>query len=61
MKSINSMVAQIVGLAGTKDVTEWETNFLDSISESTHDGRHVERLTDKQIEIVERIYKKHFA
>lgn len=55
MVSIATMVKQIAGLAGTKDVTQWENDFIASIA------RRNTSLTEKQIEIVERIWRKHFA
>ena len=55
MVSIAAMVKQITGLVGTKDVTQWENDFIASIA------RRNTPLTEKQIEIVERIWRKHFA
>ena len=61
MKSIQQKVQQVCGLAGTSDVSEWESNFLTSIDERTDGGRNCGALTEKQIEIIERIFSKHFA
>lgn len=58
MKSLRAMVQQIAGLAGTKDVTAWETDFITSVAEQVNQGRV---LSPKQAEIVERIYQKHFG
>ncbi|OQA34015.1 MAG: hypothetical protein BWY57_00812 [Betaproteobacteria bacterium ADurb.Bin341] len=59
--SIGSMIRQISGLSGTKDVTEWESGFIANIVDKTFDGRDTTMLTGKQVETVERIYSKHFA
>lgn len=59
--SIGSMIRQISGLAGTKDVTEWESDFIANIAERTDNGRDTTVLTGKQVEIVERIFQKNFA
>lgn len=61
MISINAQIKRIAGLAGTKDVTPWESGFIDSIVTKTSDGKDVSRLTEKQIEHIERIHNKHFA
>lgn len=54
MISVATMKAQVCGMIGTKDLTEWETEFAESIE-------HRQALTDKQAECLERIWKKHFA
>lgn len=55
------MVKQIEGLHDTADVTPWENGFIESIVTKTRQGAHTTSLTEKQIEAVERIWKKHFA
>lgn len=61
MKSLAQMIAQCEGLLGTKDVTEWESEFLQNIVERTDHGKDTHSLTGRQVQIVERIYDKHFA
>ena len=61
MKSIGAMVKQIAGLEGTDDVTKWENEFLVNIYARTANGEYTAGLSTKQVEIVERIYKKHFG
>lgn len=61
MKSLGSMIGQIAGLEGTKDVSEWESEFIGGVAERTQNGKHTASLSEKQIEIIERIYKKHFG
>ena len=56
MKSVAQMIAQLEGLLGTKDLTEWEAGFVETLVE-----RNGSALSDKQTEIMERIYRKHFA
>lgn len=58
--SLNAMVKQICGLT-EHDLTTWESEFVGSLRERTSDGRDVAGLTEKQIGVVERIYRKHFA
>lgn len=61
MASITTMVRQCAGLVGTKDVSHWEETFLDGICERTRDGADTTSLTEKQIEVVERIWRKNFT
>jgi hypothetical protein len=55
------MVQRVEGLIGTKDVTEWESNFLQSISDKVTKDGGTQNLTEKQIDVLERIHSKHFA
>jgi hypothetical protein len=61
--SIGTMIIRISGLHGTKDVTEWENDFIRSIVEkyNARDKSKAMELTQKQVEIIERIHDKHFA
>ena len=61
MASINTMVKRCAGLIDTKDVSEWENSFLVSIQEKTKDGNDTRYLTEKQIDVLEKIFSKHFA
>ncbi len=61
MISIGTMIKRIEGLCGTKDVSEWESSFIASVVERTLSGARTTGLSAKQVEIVERIYNKHFA
>lgn len=59
--SLGTMVQRVEGLIGTKDVTEWESNFLQSISDKVAKEGGTQGLTEKQIDVLERIHSKHFA
>ena len=61
MASLNTMVKQIAGLDGTKDITEWEQSFITSILQKTNNGDNTTSLTEKQIDSLESIYERHFA
>lgn len=60
MKSIGAMIQQICGLAD-EDLSEWEKGFVDSIEEKTEGGADTSKLSEKQLEVIERLYNKHFA
>lgn len=59
--SIGTKVKQIAGLVGTKDLTRWEADFVIDILRWTERGNNTTVLSEKQIEVVLRIYNKHFA
>jgi hypothetical protein len=59
--SITAMVKKLAGLVDTKDVTDWENSFLQSVLAKTKDGDDTRCLTEKQITVLERIYSKHFG
>lgn len=61
MKSIGAMIKHIEGLVGTSDVTRWESDFIVSIVGKTDHGQDTSYLTEKQLEVVQRIHNKHFA
>ena len=61
MTSIGTMIKRIAGLHGTKDVTEWESGFISGVVSKTNNGGATTCLTEKQIEIIERIHNQHFA
>lgn len=59
--SVQTMLAQIDGLRGTNDLTEWEADFVQDVVNRTGSGAQVQPLTDKQITVIERIWRKHFS
>lgn len=52
--STQTMLTQVCSLIGTKDLTDWETKFAESVE-------HRKVLTDKQLDALETIWNKHFA
>lgn len=61
MASITTMVKRLTGLQGTGDLTEWEERFVASVLRQTANGDNTTSLTERQLEVVERIFNKHFA
>lgn len=62
MASIASMIEQIDGLRGTADLTSWETEFVTSVVRTYECANKDSRvLSGKQIEVIARIWSKHFA
>lgn len=61
MASLNTMVKAVSGLQDTIDVNDFENQFITSIVEKTKNGDNTTSLTEKQIDVLERLYGKHFA
>ena len=61
MTALNTMVKRVSGLLDTKDLSDWEDDFVQSIVEKTKDGDNTTSLTEKQIDVLERIHNKHFS
>jgi hypothetical protein len=45
----------------TGDLTDWENEFVAGLFSRTRDGEDTTKLSGKQVEVVERIWQKHFA
>lgn len=58
--STNTKVTQICSMADG-DLNEWEDGFCESLSRQTDNGKNVGNLTDTQLEIIDKIWGKHFA
>jgi hypothetical protein len=61
MASLNTMVRRVAGLHDTTDVSAWENRFIASVLEQTQNGDNTTSLTEKQIDVLERLHEKHFA
>lgn len=61
MASINSLVKRLAGLVDTTDVTDWENQFIKSILAKTSNGDNTTSITEKQLDVIERIHDKHFV
>lgn len=61
MASIGMMVKRCAGLVDTGDVNDWENDFLENVIERSDNGEDTTKLTSKQVEVLERIFKKHFG
>jgi hypothetical protein len=55
------MIKQIAGLVGTKDANDWETKFITGIVQLTDNGENTKYLSPPRVEVIERIYRRHFA
>lgn len=60
MKSIAVMLTQLEGMLGTRDLTDWEAGFVESVV-ATAEAYGTQALSTKQVETVESIYRKNFG
>ncbi len=61
MKSVGQMIQQCAGLIDTPDVTDWENQFLQDMVEKTDEGSRTSHLSPRQVDCLDRIYRKHFV
>lgn len=61
MKTTRQKIEQCEGLLGTKDVSEWEGQFLSGLVERLANAPNGLTLSDKQLDVLDRIHGKHFA
>ena len=60
MTSTTTMIRRLSGLLDTRDLSEWEQQFVRSLVEKLDAGR-VTSLTERQVETLERLHGRHFA
>lgn len=61
MTTLNIMVKRLVGLVGTTDLNAWEDSFVADLYKRTRQGDDTRPLTDRQIEVLERLFDRHFG
>ena len=61
MISVAKMLERVSALIDTKDITEWENQFLKSVWGRSKEGKETQRLTGPQIESIEKIFTKHYG
>jgi len=60
--SIGTMIEQLDGLRDTKDLSEWEQGFVTNILDRyLLANKNTQGFTGKQVEVIERIWSKHFS
>ena len=60
MTSTTTMIRRLSGLLDTRDLTEWEQQFVRSLAEKLDAGK-VTSLTERQVETLERLHGRHFG
>lgn len=60
MVSTTTMIRRLSGMLDTRDLSEWEQQFVRSLVEKLDAGK-VTSLTERQVETLERLHGRHFA
>lgn len=60
-RSIGSMLEMIHGLAETSELTPWEESFVKSVWAHSFEAKKTSSLSEKQIEHIGNIWRRHFA
>ncbi len=60
MTSTTTMIRRLSGMLDTRDLSEWEQQFVRSLVEKLDAGK-VTSLTERQVETLERLHGRHFA
>jgi len=60
MTSTTTMIRRLSGLLDTRDLSEWEQQFVRSLAEKLDAGK-VTSLTERQVETLEQLHGRHFA
>lgn len=58
--SLGTQIKQLGGLLATKDLNDWEQDFISSVVGWSENGQNTKSITEKQIAVIERIYERHF-
>jgi len=61
MTTLNTMVKRLHGLVGTADLNAWEDEFVATCFTRTKQGENTTPLTERQIEVLERLFNRHFG
>jgi len=60
MTSTNTMIERLAGCIGTGDLSDWEERFVRSLI-ARKEGGQVTKLSERQVETLERLHAKHFG
>lgn len=60
MLSTTTMTKRLAGLLDTRDLTEWEQQFVRSVL-ARLDAGQITTLTERQVETLEALHRRHFA
>lgn len=58
MKSVGQMIQRLY--RAREDLDEWQQSFIESVYARSDEGRKTLNLTERQVEIIPTIYRKHF-
>lgn len=58
--SIGKMIKSLLEMIGTGELTTYDQSFIRSAADQSNQGTDTSKLSDKQVEIVDTIFRKHF-
>lgn len=61
MKSIGNQIKQLEALLDTGNLSDRENGFVGDMVAKPHSGMATGDLSERQVEVIERLYEKHFA
>jgi hypothetical protein len=61
MLSTTQMIRRLQGMVGSKDLSDWESGFVESLAEKFVDTDKITKLSERQLEVLERLHGKHFG
>lgn len=61
MVSIGTKIQQLEGLCGKPDTSVWIEGFINKVVRITDHGKDTSVLTDKQINVIDNEWQRHFA
>lgn len=59
--SIGSMIRALADLIGSGELSTIDQSFVRSAAEQSGQGADTSKLSDKQVEIIDSVYRKHFS
>lgn len=60
MKSVQQMIVELDNFRDIDDVTEWEDGFIGNmVKHLALNAQSTEKLSDKQVEVIERLWRKY--
>ena len=59
--SIGEMLREIDKLCGLNTVSRWEESFIEGMMKESDNGADTAKLSEKQVELIDTIFHKHFA
>ncbi len=58
---VGTMLKTLSGMTDTKDLNSWENLFVKSCMETSKQGTLTAHLSGAQVDVIDRIYRKHAA
>jgi hypothetical protein len=60
MISVNQMVRDLESMLDSWKLSDWDANFIATVSKQSEGGKDTSQLSDRQLELIDDMHKKHF-